>query len=182
MIINYLPNEIQIKPLSMNTQTDIPISLTKQDTSLGELIANHIHSINEAIVFDINDLRVEQALIQISYRYIDEENQIMGSGYDEILLSPVPEEFALHQNYPNPFNPITTIQYDIPYQTDIRLIIFDILGREVTQLVDQTLDAGYHSTIWNGQDSFGLPVSAGVYFFQLQSNDFIKTQKMILLK
>jgi len=99
-----------------------------------------------------------------------------------ILLSPVPEEFALHQNYPNPFNPITTIQYDIPYQTDIRLIIFDILGREVVQLVDQTLDAGYHSTIWNGQDSFGLPVSAGVYFFQLQSNDFIKTQKMILLK
>ena len=106
----------------------------------------------------------------------------MGSGYDEILLSPVPEEFALHQNYPNPFNPITTIQYDIPYQTDIRLIIFDILGRQVVQLVDQTLDAGYHSTIWNGQDSFGLPVSAGVYFFQLQSNDFIKTQKMILLK
>ena len=182
LIINYLPNEIQIKPLSMNTQTDLPISLAKQDTSLGELITNHIHSINEAIVFDINDLRVEQALIQISYRYIDEENQIMGSGYDEILLSPVPEEFALHQNYPNPFNPITTIQYDIPYQTDIRLIIFDILGREVTQLVDQTLDAGYHSTIWNGQDSFGLPVSAGVYFFQLQSNDFIKTQKMILLK
>ena len=98
------------------------------------------------------------------------------------MLSPLPEEFALYQNYPNPFNPFTTIQYDIPFQAAVRLVVYDILGREVVQLVDQTLDAGYHSTMWNGQDYRGLPVTAGIYFVQLQSSDFIKTQKMIFLK
>ena len=166
----------------MNRQTDIPISLAKQDTISGQLIINQIHSFNESVVLDLNDIRVDQSLVQISYRYFNTDSQLIGSGYEEILLSPVPEEFALHQNYPNPFNPITTIQYDVPYQSDTRLVIYDILGREVVQLVNKTLDAGYHTTMWNGQDHLGLPVSAGIYFFQIQSNDFVKTQKMILLK
>jgi len=182
LIVNYLPNEIQIEPTSMNTQTDIPISLAKQDTISGQLIINQIHSSNESVVLDLNDIRVDQSLVQISYRYFNIDSQLIGSGYEEILLSPVPEEFALHQNYPNPFNPITTIQYDVPYQSDIRLVIYDILGREVVQLINKTLDPGYHTTMWNGQDHLGLPVSAGIYFFQIQSNDFVKTQKMILLK
>ena len=182
LIVNYLPNEIQIEPTSMNRQTDIPISLAKQDTISGQLIINQIHSSNESVVLDLNDIQVDQSLVQISYRYFNTDSQLIGSGYEEILLSPVPEEFALHQNYPNPFNPITTIQYDVPYQSDIRLVIYDILGREVVQLVNKTLDAGYHTTMWNGQDHLGLPVSAGIYFFQIQSNDFVNTQKMILLK
>ena len=91
-------------------------------------------------------------------------------------------DFALSQNYPNPFNPETRIHYDLPKDSYVTLTIYDILGREVVQLVNKTLDAGYHKTVWNGQDHLGLPVSAGVYFFQIQSNDFVKTQKMILLK
>ena len=59
----------------------------------------------------------------------------------------VPEQFALYQNYPNPFNPVTTINYDLPQQTQVNLLIYDILGREVVRLVSEEIPAGYQSVI-----------------------------------
>ncbi|MDP6032457.1 MAG: T9SS type A sorting domain-containing protein, partial [Candidatus Marinimicrobia bacterium] len=95
---------------------------------------------------------------------------------------PVPEEFALHQNYPNPFNPVTTINYDLPQQTHVDLFVYDIMGREVVKLIHEEMPAGYQSITWNARNSFGLQVSAGIYFFQIQTSDFVKTKKMVLLK
>tara|TARA_B100001250_G_scaffold86905_1_gene71853 strand:- start:1986 stop:2348 length:363 start_codon:yes stop_codon:yes gene_type:complete len=97
-------------------------------------------------------------------------------------LTPVPTEFALQQNYPNPFNPLTTINYNLPKASFVNLVIYDILGREVKRLISQEQQAGYHSLIWNSKDNFGRPVSAGIYFYQIQSKEFVKTKKMILLK
>jgi len=94
----------------------------------------------------------------------------------------LPEEFALHQNYPNPFNPFTTIKFDLPEQTHINLIIYDVLGREVVKLIQEEMTAGYQSITWNTRNSFGKPVSAGIYFYQIQTKDFVKTKKMVLLK
>ena len=94
----------------------------------------------------------------------------------------MPVEFALHQNYPNPFNPITTINYDLPQQTHVNIMIYDILGREVVKLISEEIPAGYQSVIWNTRNNFGQPVSAGIYFYQIQTKDFVKTNKMVLLK
>lgn len=94
----------------------------------------------------------------------------------------LPSEFALHNNYPNPFNPITLIRYDVPDNSHASLIIYDILGREVVELVNRTVPAGYYSILWNGRNSIGDPVSAGIYFYRLTTNNFIQTKKMILLK
>jgi flagellar hook assembly protein FlgD len=99
-----------------------------------------------------------------------------------MLLKAIPEEFTLHQNYPNPFNPVTTINYDLPQQTHVNLMIYDILGREVVKLVSEETPAGYQSVIWNTRNSLGTPVSAGIYFYQIQTRDFVKTRKMVLLK
>ena len=118
----------------------------------------------------------------ISYQYISKANEILGSGNIDLILKPVPQEFALHQNYPNPFNPVTTINYDLPQQTHVNLMIYDILGREVVKLVSEEITAGYQSVIWNTRNSFGTPVSAGIYFYQFQTKDFVKTRKMVLLK
>ena len=81
-----------------------------------------------------------------------------------------------------PLNPITTINYDLPKDAYVNLIIYDVLGREVVKLVSEELPGGYQSVQWNTRNNFGEPVSAGIYFYQLQTKDFVKTRKMVLLK
>ena len=92
------------------------------------------------------------------------------------------EEYALHYNYPNPFNPVTTMLYDLPETGHTRLIIYDLLGREVHVLIDKVMNPGYYSTQWNGRNSQGQMVGAGVYLYQIQAGKYISTKKMVLLK
>jgi hypothetical protein len=93
-----------------------------------------------------------------------------------------PEKFALHQNYPNPFNPITTLRYDLPENSYVNVTVYDILGRQVRTLVNQTQDAGFKSVLWDATNDYGKPVSAGVYLYQIQAGEFVQTRKMVLLK
>ncbi len=89
----------------------------------------------------------------------------------------VPREYALYQNYPNPFNPVTTIAFDLPQATEIELKVFNLLGREVATLVDQSLDAGAHHVNF---DASALP--SGLYFYRLEAGTFAQTRKLVLLK
>jgi hypothetical protein len=86
-------------------------------------------------------------------------------------------EFSLHQNFPNPFNPATTITYSLPKAAHVRLKIYNLLGREVTTLVDQQMPAGAHQATWNA-----LGVTSGVYFYKISAGNYSKTHKMILLQ
>jgi hypothetical protein len=90
--------------------------------------------------------------------------------------------FALAQNHPNPFNPTTTIQFDIPNTGPVCLEVYDILGRRVTTLVDETLAAGRHSVQFDGNNEYGIPLGSGVYFYRLQAGTFTELKKMVLLK
>ena len=81
-----------------------------------------------------------------------------------------------------PFNPITSLRYDLPEQAQVTLTVYDLMGREVIQLVNTVQDAGYRSAQWNATDSFGKPVSAGVYLYQIRAGEFVQTRKMVLLK
>jgi hypothetical protein len=94
----------------------------------------------------------------------------------------LPTEYAIHQNYPNPFNPVTTLRYDIPENALVNIIIYDMLGRQVKTLINQTQDAGYKSVVWNAANDYGKPVSAGIYLYQIQAGEYINTKKMVLLK
>ncbi|HIA86566.1 MAG TPA: T9SS type A sorting domain-containing protein, partial [Candidatus Marinimicrobia bacterium] len=94
----------------------------------------------------------------------------------------IPNKFSLYQNYPNPFNPITTMSYDLPEDSFVNITIYDILGLKVKTVVNTTQNAGHKSVIWDATDSLGKPVSAGVYLFQIQAEDFRQTKKMVLLK
>jgi parallel beta-helix repeat protein len=104
------------------------------------------------------------------------ENPLGFSGVDD-LPEALPPSFALHQNYPNPFNPSTTIKYELPKSSMVRLGVFDMLGREVSLLVDERRDPGVHEVKF---DVWGL--SSGVYFYRLQAGDFVKSKNLILLK
>jgi flagellar hook assembly protein FlgD len=94
----------------------------------------------------------------------------------------IPTSFTLHQNFPNPFNPITTLRYDLPEDNFVILTVYDMLGRVVVQLVNTNQVAGFKLVQWNGSDSMGKPVSAGVYLYQIQAGEFVQTKKMVLLK
>jgi len=94
----------------------------------------------------------------------------------------LPEVFSLHQNYPNPFNPVTTLRYDLPENSLVNVTVYDMLGRQVKTLINQTQDAGYKSLIWDATNDYGKPVSAGIYLYQIQAGEYIQTKKMVLLK
>ncbi len=94
----------------------------------------------------------------------------------------IPIAYTLHQNYPNPFNPVTSLRYDLPEQAQVMLTVYDLMGREVTQLVNTVQEAGFRLVQWNATDSFGKPVSAGVYLYQIRAGEFVQTRKMVLLK
>ena len=124
----------------------------------------------------------ESKKIDISYMLYGPDGELLGQGSLTKELTPVPEKYALHQNYPNPFNPVTTIRYDLPQESHVHLVIYDILGREVKTLVNSKEQAGYKSIRWDGRNNFGQKVSAGMYFYRIQASSFSKVQKMVLLK
>jgi enterochelin esterase family protein len=104
-----------------------------------------------------------------------------GGSSDVITEDFVPKDFILYQNYPNPFNPSTVISYQLPVSGDVTLKIYDILGNEITTLVDEYKPAGMCEIEFNSFSGDGKLVS-GIYFYQLQSGNYLETKKMILLK
>ncbi len=86
------------------------------------------------------------------------------------------------QNYPNPFNPSTTIRFVLPKQENVSLHIIDLLGRRVRTLVENRMDAGEHSILWDGRDDAGADVAAGVYFALLRVGDEMMTIKLLLVR
>ena len=97
----------------------------------------------------------------------------------------IPKTYNLYQNYPNPFNPSTSIKFDIPELPLIKgaggmfttLTIFDILGKEVTTLIDEKLLPGRYEVNWNASD-----YASGVYFYKISAGEFTATKKMVLMK
>jgi len=117
---------------------------------------------------------------------IDGDTFDLSSHYDLVKIengpAQIPENFRLFQNYPNPFNPTTKIDYGLPEMSNVKLVIYDLLAREVTTLVNGVQDAGYKSITWHGTDAFGKNVGAGMYFYLIQADEFRKVRKMVLLK
>lgn len=93
-----------------------------------------------------------------------------------------PYAYQLFQNYPNPFNPKTTIKFHIPKTTFVVLKIFDTLGCEIYRLVDSKIPSGVYEYVWDGRNCKGIEVASGVYLYQIQSRDFLKLKKMILIR
>jgi len=140
------------------------------------LYFNVSNEFTDETVIQVNNLRWNEGEIMEDAA---EMTLSFALGIGEELL---PDVYALHQNFPNPFNPITTLRYDLPENSLVSITIYDIMGREVKSLINQTQDAGFKSIIWNATNDYGKPVSAGVYLYQIQADEFVQTKKMVLLK
>lgn len=95
----------------------------------------------------------------------------------DLPLAPVVKQFALYQNYPNPFNSATRIEFDLPRSIEARLVVYDLMGRQVQELLSGTLPAGRHAVMMNGGD-----LSSGTYFITLQAGSLTQTRRIVLLK
>ena len=94
---------------------------------------------------------------------------------DRTLL---PANFALHQNYPNPFNPTTKITFDIPVDSRVKLVVYDLLGRQVARLVDNEFRAAGKYAV----EFSGASLASGVYFCRMEAGKFAGTRRMVLIK
>lgn len=112
------------------------------------------------------------ALMNAVLKYFDITTSIVERDDDHI-----PAHFSLEQNFPNPFNPSTVITYQLPIKSSVTLKIYDVIGRELATIVNETQSAGKYSVQWNAA---GL--SSGVYLYRLQTNEFSSTKKLVLTK
>ncbi|SVB63333.1 uncharacterized protein METZ01_LOCUS216187, partial [marine metagenome] len=110
---------------------------------------------------------------------------VIHSSVSELLLTKraaIPSDFILHQNVPNPFNPTTILHYQLPINIFVTISIYNMLGKQIKVLVNDNNVSGSRSVQWDGTDSVGQPVSAGVYLYQMEAGEFVQTRKMALLK
>jgi hypothetical protein len=135
--------------------------------------ADTVHGIYD----NINScFRVNNYTFQHGYYYTlgSQENIVSNkSGNTEVN----PHVFQLYPNYPNPFNPVTHICFDLPRSEDVQLLVYDVLGRQVSTLVNEKMTAGSHEILWDAQDA-----PSGIYIYQIKTGKFVETKKMILLK
>jgi hypothetical protein len=106
-------------------------------------------------------------------------NYVAPLGTDEENL---PTGFQLLPAYPNPFNPVTTIRFQLPRDSRVKLTVYDILGREVTVLLHNHMNVGTHAVQWNGTNRFGQSVASGTYFVVMEALNFNQIQKVLLIK
>ncbi len=98
------------------------------------------------------------------------------------MATPLPGKLDLAPNYPNPFNAQSTIAYALPHEAEVRLVIYDVLGRQIRQLVDEIQPAGFKRVFWNGRDNWGKELNSGVYFIHLVVGQQRLVRKIMLMK
>jgi hypothetical protein len=122
------------------------------------------------------DSLILEFYIPVMYTF---SSSVNAEGVDDPIR---PSLCELRQNYPNPFNLATTIEYSLLEKTHVAISIFNILGQRIRTVVDETKPRGTYSTSWDGRDTDGEVVPAGVYFYRIQAGDYTESRKMLLLK
>lgn len=116
------------------------------------------------------------------YFLYNKEMELISSGSSTPLNENFPENFALKPNFPNPFNPSTTIPYELPEVSSIKIDIYDLAGKKIRTLVNNNVEAGFHTCVWNGKNDKGEKIAAGVYIVSMKTRSLFQTRKIVLLK
>jgi hypothetical protein len=129
---------------------------------------------------NISDWRelTDLALADTLWRYW----QLWGFTSVKEIAGAVPDKFELSQNYPNPFNPSTKINVSVSKRSEVRLIVYNVIGQEIVTLMDGSYSAGSYEVTWNGKDGWGKSVASGLYLYRLEVGSFSMTKKMLLVK
>ena len=134
-----------------------------------EILPGESHDWGDAVL-RIQDVQLNEGLIPA----VTEQT--------ELSLAVIPEVYALSQNYPNPFNPETVIHYDLPFPSHVKLSVYNIMGQKVATLVDGERSAGSHSIVWDGKNNKGESLASGVYLYRMETEGFVQTRKLVLMR
>lgn len=110
-------------------------------------------------------------------KQIDHDGTFKFSGIVEVSINQIPNTYSLNQNFPNPFNPSTTIQYDIPKNSLVKISVYDVLGEEIKLLVNEEINPGHHEIVFDGRQ-----LVSGIYYYTISAGGFNQSRKMILMK
>jgi len=120
------------------------------------------------------DVRIDEiTLLEV------DDDEAVGNG---VTHGNRPDGFSLSQNHPNPFNPTTTIAYELGFRSQVRITVYNVMGEEVTVLIDEVAARGSHSVEWDGTDAAGEAVATGLYLYRLDIGDWSESRKMMFLK
>jgi len=158
------------KLIQWNLRTEAP----------GSWIGNGI--LDGDLIFNSMQLTYQNSAQQQGNIIIDDLRIVTESEVSDSKTEILPTSFYVSQNYPNPFNPETVIRINSPYQSYVTVHIYDVNGHLVKKLYEGTINKGATHFRWNGFDTFQQPASSGVYFYSVQSNSFLTTRKMTLLR
>lgn len=177
-------------------------SIQFHSNTASELLALY-GKINLAITV-LNDTNLAQSTFQIlKGRYADHsltrtaDVLVNNGGQAQLRLNPSqsavastdaslsvekPLTLALWHNHPNPFNPTTTIAYQVPRQSEVRIEIYSMLGQKVRTLLNDRKEPGEYKAVWDGRNDGGAQVASGVYMYRMVAGDFMQVRKMILMR
>jgi aminopeptidase N len=168
--VRFVAKQVQTNTVFFKMPIEIKITSTTGDTTVR--VMNDVN--NQNFFFTVNRQPT-------GVQFDPNNNIVLKQGSTTILdvatTGGLPSAFALRQNYPNPFNPRTTIAYEIPRLTHVRLSVFDLLGKNVAELVNETMPAGTYVASFDAEE-----LSSGVYFYRLSAGDFVQTKALLLLK
>jgi len=138
---------------------DSTISIVIGDTET--YIGSDIHGTGKVIIYSCENI------VNVIYSEINSQN---------------PNGYHLFQNYPNPFNPSTTIKYSVPKVSNVKIQVYNMMGQLIKTLVNETKAPGFYNVLWNGTNESNSKVASGIYFYRLESDNFVANNKMILIK
>ena len=101
---------------------------------------------------------------------------------DDLHTASIPQVTALLPNFPNPFNPMTTISFDLSESRIVRLVIYNLDGRQIATLINEQMVAGHHEITWTGKDDYGHDVASGSYIYRIEAGEYSATRRMVLIR
>ena len=198
-----LPNAYNFFPLDLNNNgvKDIIVeyldtlktqSLVVHEGSSGELLLEKTSPTLDYVLFDLENVDSDDIVELLIYELdlYSENYRMLIYSTDYSIPTPIITEneqiqldsYALLKNYPNPFNPSTTIDFQIPKRELVDIIIYNMLGQEITRLKSEYLNPGTYSVDWGGKDKSGIPVSSGIYIYILKTKQKFLSKRMTLIK
>jgi len=197
------PNTYNFFPLDLNNNgvKDIIVeyldtlktqSLVVHEGSSGELLLEKTSPTLDYVLFDLENVDSDDIVELLIYELdlYSENYRMLIYSTDYYIPTPIIAEneqiqlnsYALFKNYPNPFNPSTTIDFQIPKRELVDIIIYNMLGQEITRLKSEYLNPGTYSVDWRGKDKSGIPVSSGIYIYVLKTKQKFLSKRMTLIK
>lgn len=174
-------NGILLKWETATEQNNSGFEIEKSSDNKSFIKIGHMNgngTTTEAQQYSFRDSEVKgKGIFYYRLKQVDYDGTSAYSDVVEIEFLILPTKFSLSQNYPNPFNPTTTINFDIPKQTNVTLKVYDALGSEVTTLLNEKLDPGYYKHEWDASK-----FASGVYFYRIVAGTFVETKKLMILK